>query len=77
MAADQRQLRADKTRRMLDELAVARVTVERAVAARDALIRQAVAARIPRMDIMAATGLSRTRIYQIATAADTLQSSHN
>jgi hypothetical protein len=77
MAADQRQLRADKTRRMLDDLAVARVTVERAVAARDALIRQAVAARIPRMDIMAATGLSRTRIYQIATAADTLQSSHN
>jgi hypothetical protein len=58
--------RAEFNDRLLIDIEDARKTVERAVANRDALIRQAVAARIPRRDIMASAGLSRTRIYQIA-----------
>ncbi|WP_284984246.1 hypothetical protein [Arthrobacter sp. efr-133-TYG-118] len=68
--------RAAARRRLLSEIKKAVRTIERDIEARDALIRQAVAARVPRQDIMAATGLSRSRIYQIATGTDAPESSH-
>jgi hypothetical protein len=58
------ELRAE---RLLKQIRAADLAIEKAVARRDALIREAVAHRVPRADIMAAARLSRTRIYQITS----------